>query len=326
MKKEINNYSLYRHTSPSGKVYIGITSQNVEHRWNHGRGYMNVKKGPFKSTIIKYGWDNIKHEVLFSDLTESLAKHLEIELIRHYKNLGISLNITDGGDGLTGCTPWNKGKKVPYEKSNKRKGCHLSEEHKRKLSLSHIGIAKGRKWTEKQKQALSLSLKGKLKGRIVPEETRYKIKEHSAEAKVVIEYDLQGNIIHKFKSASDAGREYGIDVSWVAKACRKKVMCSGHIFMFEDNLTNIKDIKPPHYREGISIKIINIKTGQSKIFSSKTECAKYLGYKSLTSLNKNISSGRLCKGDWKIVIDDLSDIMSFIRRNTKNNLQQQIED
>lgn len=36
----VNKWTVYRHTSPSGKVYIGITSQNVERRWNSGKGIM----------------------------------------------------------------------------------------------------------------------------------------------------------------------------------------------------------------------------------------------------------------------------------------------
>lgn len=37
-------YYLYRHTTPSGKVYIGITCQKPENRWNNGRGYFNAVK------------------------------------------------------------------------------------------------------------------------------------------------------------------------------------------------------------------------------------------------------------------------------------------
>lgn len=50
-----NNWCLYRHTTPSGKVYIGITSYKPEYRWNNGRGYFNTKKSKFKSSIIKLG-------------------------------------------------------------------------------------------------------------------------------------------------------------------------------------------------------------------------------------------------------------------------------
>lgn len=95
-----SNWSVYRHTSPSGKVYVGITTQNPEIRWQYGNGYKSCKL--FYNTIIKYGWNNIKHEILFSNIDERRAKDLEINLIRHYKNLGISLNITDGGDGTLG--------------------------------------------------------------------------------------------------------------------------------------------------------------------------------------------------------------------------------
>ena len=73
MKTE-SKWSLYRHITPSGKVYIGITSQKPEYRWNNGNGYLNSRKTRLKSSIIKYGRDNIKHEVLFTNLDEDTAK------------------------------------------------------------------------------------------------------------------------------------------------------------------------------------------------------------------------------------------------------------
>lgn len=32
-------YCVYKHTGPTGKVYIGITKRNPQKRWNSGRGY-----------------------------------------------------------------------------------------------------------------------------------------------------------------------------------------------------------------------------------------------------------------------------------------------
>lgn len=232
MRAEENKWSLYRHTTPSGKVYIGITSQIPKYRWNNGKGYFNCSKSPLKSSIIKYGWGNIKHEVLFTNLTEDTAKSLEIKLIKHYKNLGISLNITDGGEGCRGVIPWNKGIKIPYEKSNKLKGTHLTEEHKRKISLSHKGKScrgKGWKLSDKQKALL----KSINTGRIRPDYERLKISQNSANNKKVVELDTNGNIIHIYRSASEAGKKYNISSSWVAKACRNKTVCSGHIFTYE---------------------------------------------------------------------------------------------
>lgn len=119
MKTE-SKWSLYRHITPSGKVYIGITSQKPEYRWNNGNGYLNSRKTRLKSSIIKYGWDNIKHEVLFTNLDEDTTRRSEAGLIRHYKNSGIS--HTDGGEGVKGMTPWNKGIRIPYEKSDRLRG------------------------------------------------------------------------------------------------------------------------------------------------------------------------------------------------------------
>ena len=67
----MKRWILYRHTSPSGKVYIGITSKSVNKRWNGGRGYKTCIY--FYNAILKYGWDNIKHEILFTDLEEKRA-------------------------------------------------------------------------------------------------------------------------------------------------------------------------------------------------------------------------------------------------------------
>ena len=111
----VNKWTVYRHTSPSGKVYIGITSQNVERRWNSGKGYTLCKA--FYNAILKYGWDNIKHEVLFTNLSEERAKKLEIELIMHYKKLRKSL----------------KGRKSP------NKGKCMKESTKIKLSIINKG-------------------------------------------------------------------------------------------------------------------------------------------------------------------------------------------
>ena len=75
-------YTVYKHTSPSGKVYIGITCRKPEYRWNHGRGYKEIDQPLFYRAIKKYGWDNITHEILYSGLQEKDAKNLEISLIK----------------------------------------------------------------------------------------------------------------------------------------------------------------------------------------------------------------------------------------------------
>lgn len=292
-----DSWYLYRHTSPTGKVYIGITCQKPEHRWNNGKGYLNVKKGPFKSTIIKYGWNNIKHEVLLSGLTEERAKYLEIEFIRHYKRLGISLNITDGGDGILGITPWNKGIKVPYKKTNKRKGCHLTEEHKGKLSETHKGKhIKGHKWTEEQRQKLITVRTGTHR----TEETKKKISTNSAKSRKVKEYNPTGVLIAEFPTARAAGAMYGINESWVARACRTNVLCAGHLFIYADTNTSFSRVKYGRYKAGKSITIYNINTGEEHTFHSLSACARYLGIKSISTIRKATQKDSNIKGIWNI--------------------------
>lgn len=299
-------YSLYRHTSPSGKVYIGITSQPVQNRWNHGRGYMNAEKTPFKSAIIKYGWDSIKHEVLFTNLSEEKAKHLEIELIRHYKSLGISLNYTDGGDGCHGIVPWNKGIKVPYEKSNKRKGIPLTEEHKQKLSIAHKGKhIKGHKWTEEQR-AKRIS---QLIGRHRTEETKRKISENSASSRPIIEVDSNGIIIHTFASSVEVGRFYGISSSWVNRACKKHHVCNGHYFMFKDYIVDVSKIRYGRYKDGNQITIKNRETGEIKQFNSEQACARFLEIKS-PALRKAIEKGYPIKVVWDVIARNREKLVS----------------
>lgn len=77
-------YSVYMHTSPSGKKYIGITCQEPEKRWKNGNGYKSQKY--FYKAISKYGWDNFKHEILFSGLTKEEAEQKEIGLIALYQS------------------------------------------------------------------------------------------------------------------------------------------------------------------------------------------------------------------------------------------------
>ena len=80
-----NHYIVYKHTAPNDKVYIGITGFDPEYRWlNNGRGYKH--QSTFFNAIIKYGWINFKHEILFEGLTEEEALDKEEELIQQYKS------------------------------------------------------------------------------------------------------------------------------------------------------------------------------------------------------------------------------------------------
>ena len=93
-------YCIYKHTSPSGKVYIGQTyKKNLNDRWSNGYGYK--KCDVFDRAIQKYGWENFKHEILIQGLTKEEADETEMAYIAMAKAMGISYNMRDGGTEMT---------------------------------------------------------------------------------------------------------------------------------------------------------------------------------------------------------------------------------
>lgn len=79
------------------RVYIGLTKQKPQKRWQNGYGYKHSTY--FKNAINKYGWDNFEHIILYDNLTREEAQNKEIELIKKYKSniKGYGFNINEGG-------------------------------------------------------------------------------------------------------------------------------------------------------------------------------------------------------------------------------------
>lgn len=190
-------WTVYKHTSPSGKVYIGITGQKPKYRWNNGNGYSNNKY--FTRAIKKYGWENLDHEILFTGLTKKEAGKMEQYLIEKYDCImPKGYNKSKGGEygalGIhhseearrknseahkgkipqnawkKGCIPWNK-------------GIHPSPETRRKLSEAHKGKStwnKGKHFSEESKRKMSISHRGEnhwAYGKHLSEDTKRKISE-----------------------------------------------------------------------------------------------------------------------------------------------------
>ena len=93
-------YCIYKHTCPSGNIYIGQTcKENLNDRWSNGNGYKGCHA--FYNAIQRYGWDNITHDIIEENLTKAEADAREIYYIGLAKKLGISYNIREGGADMT---------------------------------------------------------------------------------------------------------------------------------------------------------------------------------------------------------------------------------
>ena len=92
-------YQIYIHILPNGKKYIGQTCQALERRWRNGHGY--VKNTYFYRAINKYGWENIRHEVICTCESLAEANEKERELIAQYRTNDphYGYNISGGADG-----------------------------------------------------------------------------------------------------------------------------------------------------------------------------------------------------------------------------------
>lgn len=222
-------YKVYEHTFPNGKKYIGITKLTVENRWRSGKGYKN--QDLMYRAINKYGWDNIKHEVLFDNLTKEEAEQREIELIAKYKtnNKKFGYNIENGGN----C----KGKMSEEEKlkrSKRFKGKNNPMYGKEGL-CGEKNPMYGKKWTDEQKKAHSEKLKGKLVGKKNPmygKKHTAEFKEHLSKletgannpnAKAVICMDT--GII--YPCATIASEMLGISSGSISQCCHGRIKTAG---------------------------------------------------------------------------------------------------
>lgn len=154
------SFYVYRHTSPNGKVYIGITSQDPERRWRaDGSGYRFNRR--FFNAIQKYGWDNFKHEILFEGLTKREACEKEIQLIDEHKSYQFKYGYNQSLGGEHGELTDESKQKI----AGKVRELWDDPEYRRHMSEVHKGqeVQKGFHLTEEQKQNLSVKAKERWK-------------------------------------------------------------------------------------------------------------------------------------------------------------------
>lgn len=90
------SYIVYVHTNKiNNKKYIGLTSKSLRSRANNGEGYKGCDK--FYRAIVKYGWDNFTHKILYRNLTKKEAELKEKQLIKEYNTQINGYNIAEGG-------------------------------------------------------------------------------------------------------------------------------------------------------------------------------------------------------------------------------------
>jgi group I intron endonuclease len=163
----MNIYLVYKHTSPSGKSYIGIT-KNYDQRCNNHKN-IHSPCTAFSNAIKKYGWDSFMHEIVAEGLTIEEANTLETQTIVECNTLApFGYNLTTGG-GIKVVSDLTRSRL-----SQSRKG-RVTESHKLIISLTHKNktvtdetkqkqrnARLGQHATEETKQKLSAIRKGRV--------------------------------------------------------------------------------------------------------------------------------------------------------------------
>ena len=218
-KQSKNRYILYKHIFPNGKVYIGITCKSVGTRWRKdGSGYSQQKL--IWNAIQKYGWDNIKHEILFTNLTKEEACLKEVEYIAKYNSNDIKggYNQSLGGECSAIGYRMTEEAKNKIREANKGEKCywygkHLSAETRRKISYAHKGRTA---WN---------------KGSSVSDETKKRILKSSPNKRKVV--CVQNNRI--YESVGEASRQLNLCKSSVARCCNGQNKTAGGLnFKYAD--------------------------------------------------------------------------------------------
>ena len=209
-----NRFKVYKHTTPDGKVYIGMTGRTLKRRWKSGYG----NSGPFAKAIKRFGWENIEHDIIADGLTRAEAEDKERETIALYRSNEekYGYNLDSGG--------------YAEKKHCERTIRKMSEAAKRGKHAEHLH-------TREVIECRALSQRG----HIVSEETRRKIGDShrgkkSVSAKSVLQIDMAGNVVRQWDCTMDVEREMGYKNSAISRCClRKRPTAYGFVWRYAND-------------------------------------------------------------------------------------------
>ena len=226
-------FCVYKHTLPNGMYYIGATYRG-EKRWGkNGCHYKSSKI--FYSAIQEFGWDNIKHETLFSDLSSEEARRIERDLIIEAQEKGLSLNKTRGG----------------YNAIYKEKMHEIVGLRRMGLSYKQIGeiynvnastiseIVYSKRYlkdyTKEDFEKKVSDFVNRNRGKYVRRDGRT-FSKLGVYSKIIVKKDKEGNIVDEYQSIVEAAKTNRIlHTSIVNNLKGRSKTCGGFIYEYKQN-------------------------------------------------------------------------------------------
>lgn len=234
-------YCVYKHTSPTGKVYIGITKRKPEKRWNSGRGYESNRY--FYRAIQKYGWENFKHEIVADGLSQTEASDAERRLIAEYDSTNPEVGYNIEAGGLFGSAKFTEAIRVTFSERGKRVAEERPEliEAMQDAQREYFSDPKNRKkqsdtlkryyethpeakeriseenkarWTDEYRRKFGAIQKA---AQGTPEARKRARDTHKAQMVAIEQLTLDGELFARYECIGDAVRATGI--------CRQNITC-----------------------------------------------------------------------------------------------------
>ena len=213
----------------------------------NGHGYDGTY---FGNAVKKYGWKNIKHEILFTGLCEKEAKDKEVELIAKYNSFDrkYGYNLTKGGDGTVG-------RKNTEDQIQKLKDLLSKPVYQRELHGTFVKKWNSLREIEREtgfyRQNIAACCNKKVfqaHGYLWSFDKNYIAKKKKRKnCKTVYQYDLDGNLIKIWESLTEIEKNLGYTKNSISGCCLGKVLSShGYIWSYEkrDNIVyNNKNIQ-----------------------------------------------------------------------------------
>lgn len=227
----MKKYIVYKHTNKiNGKVYIGKTCQDPEVRYgSNGIGYRFCPY--FYNAIIKYGWENFDHEILFADLSAEEANEKEIICIKQYNACDpeYGYNIRGGGNGFdseSSLALWEDEEYV--QKIRQANLQHWQDENFRENMIQCMKDA----WKDPEKRERRSNItKERWSNKEFHKKAQQAVLEACRKSVKCIETD------EVFQSIAEAGNKYNICQANISRACKTGYRCGGYHWIYNTDNT-----------------------------------------------------------------------------------------
>lgn len=268
----------------NNKIYIGETTRNLNVRWNehkhealsNGHGY----NYHIHNAMRKYGIDNFNIEIIDNCPDEERFK-LETKYIKEYNstNPDIGYNTVVEGEGSTLIATetileaWKEG--LTIKETAELLGIHKSTVSHR---LHACNISE-----DEIKNRFSQSVKDRC-------------------SYIVEQYDLSGNFVREWGSASECGRN-GYSQTMISNVCRQEqITAHGYIWKYKQDERDIKEWvdKVKNKKQAGKPKKRTIQMDESHniihIYDSASEAAQALGIEDKSNICAACRKGRKAYG------------------------------